>query len=90
MAFVSTLNNNAVPNRVGDKKDTSGTYLSSGGSTGGDIDTGLKVCEELTMTKNGAAVGNAQAVNETLPADGSAITVVTDANEGGYWRARGY
>lgn len=91
MGFASTINNNGVPNHIGDMKMTTGTYTSDGGSTGGNIDTGLRECVHLQLQANDTSVEtNAPVVNETLPAAGSAITIVTDANEVGYWVAFGY
>lgn len=67
-----------------------GTYGSDGGSTGGDIDTGLSVCESMSLQPVAAAVGTDQAVvNEDLPVPGSAVTIVTIANQVGRWIARG-
>ena len=92
MAFSSAILFSMGPSQVvGARKMTYGSYTSDGGSTGGDIDTGLKVVESITLQKAGSAVGaNANSVNETLPADGDAITIVTDADETGYWIAYGY
>ena len=67
-----------------------GTFLSDGGTQGGNIDTGLRMCEGLVPVMNAAAVGNCMSVNETFPVAGSAVTIVTDANEAGYWLAIGY
>lgn len=89
MAFTSTVTGN-VPNTIGSKRSTWGTYTSDGGSEGGNINTGLSICEFITLTPNSATVEtNAPAVNETLPVDGSAVTIATDANESGYWFAFG-
>ena len=86
MAFTDAKTKSSI---FGDKAVAWGTYVNDGGSTGGDIDTGLHMCEALFLIKNGAAVGNSQAVNETFPVAGSAVTIVTDANESGYWFAIG-
>jgi hypothetical protein len=87
MAFASTLTDRAS---MGNKLVHYGTFASSGGDQGGDINTGLLKCEHIQFTANAAAVGNDPVVNETLPVDGSAVTIVTDANEVGYWMAIGY
>ena len=90
MAFASTITR-PVKNIMGDRKETHGTYTNGGGDTGGDIDTGLRVCEYIQLQPTGAAVvASAPSVNETLPADGSAITVVNTADEDGNWIAWGY
>lgn len=91
MAFASARTDNGIPIVIGNKKMTFGTYTNTGGGTGGNINTGLKVCERLFMQTGGAAVSADQsAVNETLPADGSAITVVNTADSDGTWMAIGY
>lgn len=87
MAFASTITDKGV---IGDLRYAYGTYTSSGGSTGGDIDTGLTTCEFIDLQSKGSGVAtNAPVVNETLPVAGSAVTIVTDANEAGYWYAIG-
>lgn len=75
----------------GNERVTRGTYASAGGSTGGDINTGLHQCIALFLQPKGSSVGtNQSVVNETFPVDGSAVTIVTDANQSGYWEARGF
>ena len=66
-----------------------GTFTNTSGSTGGDIETGLEVVEHITFCVEGAAVGNAVSVNETLPCAGNAVTIVTDADVDGTWLAFG-
>ncbi len=90
MVFTSTPIE-SQPHVVGDRKSNYGTYVNDSGSTGGDIDTGMKVCQTLILQPVGAAVGaNVPKVNETFPADGDAVTIVTDADESGIWIAQGY
>lgn len=87
MAFTSKVLGQSV---FGDKVIKWGTYTSNGGSKGGDIATGLKICEILTLQPNAAAVSaNASVVNETFPLSGGAVTIVTDADQVGYWFAFG-
>ena len=89
MAFSSSITQRATS--VGNKRMSYGEYISSGGGTGGDIDTGLRSCELIALTPFGAAVAtNASVVNETFPVAGSAVTIVTDADQAGYWIAWGY
>lgn len=77
-------------NFSGSKARTWGTYTNSGGDTGGNIDTGLRMCEVIKLTPKGTAVNtNAPVVNETLPVAGSAVTIVTDDGADGYWEALG-
>lgn len=87
MAFTSAI---VGRNFSGSKARTSGTFTNTGGSTGGDIDTGLRMCESIKLTHKGAAVvASAPVVNETLPVAGSAVTIVTVADTEGYWEAFG-
>jgi len=89
MAFSSSITMRATT--VGSRRVSHGEYISSAGSTGGDINTGLRSCELLILQPFGAAVGTNQSViNETLPVHGNAVTIVTDADQAGYWQAWGY
>lgn len=75
---------------LGSRTMTHGTYVSAGGSTGGDIDTGLDWCENLILTSKGSSVvADDATLNENLPIAGSAVTIVTTANASGYWMAIG-
>jgi len=88
MAFTSAVIQRPIA--VGNKKQTWGTYTSDGGSTGGDVDTGLRVCEGIFLQPKAAAVSaSAPVYNETLPCLGNAVTIVTIANEVGTWWAMG-
>lgn len=73
----------------GNKAWARGTFVSDGGDSGGNIDTGLRMCEFIAMTPKTSAPAAQCAVNETLPVAGSAVTVVTSANVEGYWIAFG-
>lgn len=89
MAFTSvrTPDHSTV---VGDKRWVYGTYVSDSGSIGGNIDTGLGLCEFMRLQSKGSSVaGNNPTVNETMPVDGSEVTIVTDSNESGQWEAYG-
>lgn len=92
MAFASVIQGKRIS---GDRVETWGTFASSGGSTGGDIDVGMGIVENITLTQKGAAVTTgAPVVNETFPMVGTAgasakPTIVTDANVEGTWRAQG-
>jgi len=75
---------------MGQMRVTLGTYTSAGGSTGGDIYTGLqKVNQLILQTKAEAVVAAAPVINETFPIT-DPVTVVTGANETGYWMAIGH
>ncbi len=89
MAFASTITR-IEQNHIGDRVVTHGTYTNGSGDVGGDIDTGLAQCEFICLQPIGSAViVAAPVVNETLPVDGSAVTVVTSDNEDGNWFAYG-
>ncbi|MCW3994918.1 MAG: hypothetical protein NWE98_02060 [Candidatus Bathyarchaeota archaeon] len=80
-----------VENVKGTEKYTSGTFSNSGGSTGGTIDTGLRVCKRIFLQYTGAAVvSDAPVVNATLPCAGNAVSIVTVANTSGVWEAIGF
>lgn len=88
MAFTATVTERTV---YGNKLVHFGTYTSSGGDTGGNINTSMAKVEVMLLQPKGSAVtSNAPVVNETLPVAGNAVTIVTDANESGQWLAIGY
>ncbi len=69
-----------------------GKYVLDGGSTGGDIVTGLKTVLGITLQPKGAAVvANQPAVNETFPLSNSngAVTFITTADQEGTFEAYG-
>ena len=75
----------------GDKKVSWGTFTPAGGSTGGDINTGLKICEQIELQYTGSSASTDVPVpNETFPFDGSAVTIVTVADTAGIWFAWGH
>lgn len=87
MAFSSSITEKTV---FGNKRFHWGTFTNGASDSGGNIDTGLKVCEGIVLQHTGvAAVSSAPAVNETLPVDGSAVTVVTTTAADGIWFAWG-
>ena len=86
MAFSSAVTSSTV---FGNKRIVMGTYTNAGGSTGGDIVTGLTSVDAIILQTGGAAVSTDQsAVNETLPCTGT-VTVVNTANSSGGWIAIG-
>lgn len=88
MTFASAISGRTV---IGNKRKHWGTYTNTAGGTGGDIDTGLVMCENINFTvKSSSAVTSVPGLNETLPIAGSAVTIVTASNEVGYWEAIGY
>ena len=67
----------------------SGTYTNTSGSTGGDISTGLAMTYAMFLQPSTTAVVTSfPVVNETFPLSG-AVTIVTTANEVGYFVAVG-
>lgn len=86
---------------LGDCKVVYGTYANDSGSTGGAIETQLKVLENFTLTPIAAAVAtDVSTVNGTLTQAGNKkvivttspqgdITIVTPANQSGFWTAYG-
>lgn len=91
MAF--TISNVVTVPGTGAKAHVFGTYTNDGGSTGGDVVTGLNVVEAFLLQPKGAAVSaNQPVVNETFPLTntGGAVTIVTSANEVGQFLAIGY
>lgn len=91
MPFTSAVTGN-FPG-TGSRQRVIGTYTSTGGSTGGDVQTGLSVVEDFTIKPRGAVVIATQSViNETFPLNttNGAVTIVTSADEVGFWEAWGY
>ncbi len=82
-----------VPNRVGDRKMVVGTYESSGSTAGGDINTGLRICEHLSLQALGTAVTSQPVVSAgaatAFPRSGASITIVTGPSADGLWMAYG-
>lgn len=86
MAFAFTKDAEYV---AGSTRITKGTFTSTGGSTGGDIYTGLQKVYGMKLQQKGTAVvASDPAVNETLPVS-DPVTIVTAANAAGYWMAFG-
>lgn len=87
MAFGSAI---TLKTTFGNKRFHAGTFDASS-ATGGDINTGLRIVETMDLQCQGSAVAaNAPAVDESLPVAGSAVTVVTDSGQTGFWTAVGY
>ena len=82
MAFAYTR---TKMNIFGTKAVAWGTFTNANGDTGGDIDTGLRLCKDLQLMGNSTAVSASWAVvNESAmisgdSVDGSAVTIVTAA-----------
>jgi len=68
-----------------------GTYTDSSAATEGNVNTGLtKVQFMLFQHVNSSVVAEAPVVNETMPCDGTAVTIRTTASDTGIWIAFGY
>jgi len=92
MAFTPALFAVQSQTVFGDRRVVMGTYVNTGGSTGGDIITGLSVVEFFILQPTGAsALALAPVVNETFPMVNSngAVTIVSNANDTGNWLAIG-
>ena len=88
MAFASAVTYKTV---FGNKRVHFGTFTTTSATTGGDVDTGLRRVESMTLTPNKNAVTAKEcAIDESLPVAGSAVTIVHDAALDGYWMAQGY
>lgn len=87
MAFTSAISKKTI---FGDLRVHFGTYTNTGGSTGGDITTGLKQIFHIKLQPTGSAVvANCPVINETLPLQLDGVTVVNTADEDGLWIAYG-
>lgn len=87
MAFTSTITESQPIGRI---RLASGTYTSDGGTTGGDITTGLTSVYALFLQPKGSSIlANQPVVNETMPMATDGPTIVTTANETGTWLAYG-
>lgn len=90
MAFTVVVNSAPQNTVFGNKRVASGTWANTGGSTGGDINTGLNTVEQFILQVTGvSAQALAPSLNEVLPVAGNAITIVTNANDAGNWFAIG-
>ena len=88
MAFEYTVEGKTV---MGNKRVHFGTFTNGGGDSGGDIVTGLRRVEFISLQHTGAAaIASAPVVNETIPATTGTMTIVTTAGADGVWWAMGY
>jgi hypothetical protein len=86
MAFSFAINDAII--QCGNGRIYSGTYTNTGGSTGGKIT--LPVCELISFDlqpKSSSVAANQPTYNDTLPSAIPSVTIVTDANQVGYWQA---
>jgi len=86
-AFASTISGRIS---CGNKFLVYGTYTASGGSTGGDITTGLGTILAIHLQAGGSSVvADAPTLNETLPLKADGATAIVTADTTGYWWAIG-
>jgi hypothetical protein len=89
MAGFTSTNSNR-PKAIGTMRMSFGRY-DDDATGGGDIDTGLNMCHSIMLSHEGSAIeAKVAVVNETLPVDGSAVTIVCENSDTGYWLAFGY
>lgn len=92
MSFTYTVSE-TIDGGMGSRAFAFGTYTSSGGSTGGDVVTGLRTVFNFTIQPKGSAVKATRSkANEAFPLVNStgAVTIVTSSNEVGQWSCTGY
>lgn len=88
MAFTSTILERAKS--IGHMRMSFGSF-NAYATTGGDINTGLNKCHMMMLTHKGTGVeASVAVVNETMPCTGTAVTIVCNASDQGYWLAYGY
>jgi hypothetical protein len=74
---------------IGGKRFNFGTYASSDGGTGGELQTGMyEKVDAVILIPYGSAVTDQPVVNETFPCD-NPVKIVTAANETGLFIAIG-
>lgn len=87
MAFTYTINDN-ICHGINFSEYT-GTYTNDGGSTGGKITLPVSQITSFCLQPKASSVSANQPVyNNTLPSAVPEITIVTSANEVGYWIAK--
>ena len=87
MAFAYTILKRLL---VGDMVRSYGTFTNGASDSGGNIDTMIDRVLWMKLQHSGAVVvGSEPAINETIPCDGHAVTIVTVAGADGYWEAEG-
>ena len=87
MAFSNTLLHE-VP--MGQMRFMMGAFTNTGGSSGGDIRTGLHKVLQLKLQHTGTAVvADDPVIDETFPVN-NPVTVKTTANANGLWFAWGW
>lgn len=87
MAFTVTVDIRGI---MGDRRYVFGKYVNDGGSTGGEVTTGLSRVQHFNIMEQGSSVSSDRSVmNETLPLSKGDVTIVNSSNETGYFEAWG-
>lgn len=87
MAFSASKTGETV---FGNMRMTYGTW-DGGSETGGNINTGLHQCVGIILQAGGSSiVADAPTVNESMPCDGSAVTIIVKSDTDGFWFAFGW
>ena len=73
---------------MNNKAVTWGTF-DANSVTSGDIDTGLRQVDFMTLQTGAAVSADQSAVNETLPTAGSAVAIACTSGIAGFWMAFG-
>ena len=78
-------------NAVGDSKIVVGRWGSTTATAGGNINTGLRICDNLILQQLGIVVRTARPVVSAapFPVDGSSIQIVTQTHGKGLYIAYG-
>ena len=85
MAFVVTIIARGI---FGDLRYVMGKYVNDGGSTGGEVTTGLSSVSFFNIMEQGTSIlSDRSVINETLPLSKGDVTIVTSSNETGYFFA---
>ncbi len=92
MATTSTpIRTGNIRNFIGDRKVTVGVFTAGPAVESGTIDTGLNVCEFMTLTiTNSSVVTASPTVGARFPLAGTAVPIITSGGTEGSWIAYGY
>lgn len=88
MAFTPTVAGSDNQGVEGDLRYVRGSYVNDGGSTGGEIKSGLQSVHEIRITALGAAAQTLtptvdNSVDPTFPTASGDVTIITDADSSG-------
>lgn len=90
MTFTVTLFDDGKAEFLGTRKLVQGNVTNTGGSTGGEVSTGLRIVEQFHFQPTNTTTATiANSVNETFPLSGGDVTLVTAGDVDGIWFAIG-